>query len=56
MSYPYTNFQELNLDWFLEEWEEFKALWNSTQTALETTQQDLIDAVNAKIEEIDNAI
>lgn len=56
MNYPFTNFQALNLDWFLEEWEEFKQLWDEAEESLQETQSELIQAVNAKIAEIEGMI
>lgn len=56
MNYPFTNFQALNLDWFLEQWEEFKQLWDEAEESLQETQSELIQAVNEKIAEIEGMI
>ena len=47
--YPYTDFHELNLDWFLEE---FKKIADK-EAALEVTVQQFIDFVNSYFENLD---
>lgn len=54
--FPWTNFQELNLNWFIRKWEDFKTDWATAKAELESTESTLTQAVDDKITEIDGAL
>lgn len=54
--FPWTNFQELNLNWFLREWETFKTAWETAKSEITSLESSLTQTIDDKIIEIDGAL
>lgn len=50
--FPFGNMHELNLDWFISKWNDFRAEWKAAQDGIENALQDEIDRAEAALSDV----
>ena len=54
--FPFGTMHQLNLDWFLQEWQKLRQDWIDEQQHIEDSMQDVYDAHDAAIQAKDDAV